>query len=138
MLATVCYAGDMAEANEAAQENEVEQMPFSAAEWAQTPPAVQEFVLTLVARVQALEAEVADLREQVNRNSHNSSQPPSSDGPQVPSKLHWQAKSGRKRGGQKGHPGHRRELVPVEQVRVCRQYSVTSATTTGISVTWWR
>jgi len=117
MLARVCYAGDMAEAKEAAQETEVEQMPFSAEEWAQTPQAVQEFVLTLVARVQALEAEVADLREQVNRNSHNSSQPPSSDGPQVPSKPRWQAKSGRKRGGQKGHPGNRRKLVPVEQVK---------------------
>ena len=129
MLATVCYAGDMAEANEAAQETEVEQMPFSAEEWAQTPQAVQEFVLTLVARVHALEAEVADLREQVNRNSHNSSQPPSSDGPQVPPKPGGQAKSRRKRGGQKGHPGHRRELVPVEQVKeshdvkpdMCRQ-----------------
>jgi hypothetical protein len=64
----------MAEANEAARETELEQMPFSVEEWAQTPQAVQEFVLTLVARVQALEAEVADLREQVNRNSHNSSQ----------------------------------------------------------------
>jgi hypothetical protein len=119
----------MAEANEAAQETEVEQMPFSAEEWAQTPQAVQEFVLTLVARVHALEAEVADLREQVNRNSHNSSQPPSSDGPQVPPKPGGQAKSRRKRGGQKGHPGHRRELVPVEQVKeshdvkpdMCRQ-----------------
>jgi hypothetical protein len=39
MLAIVCYAGDMAEANEAAQETEVEQMPFSAEEWAQTPQA---------------------------------------------------------------------------------------------------
>jgi transposase len=107
----------MAEANEAARETELEQMPFSVEEWAQTPQAVQEFVLTLVARVQALEAEVADLREQVNRNSHNSSQPPSGDGPQVPSKPRWQAKSGRKRGGQKGHPGNRRELVPVEQVK---------------------
>ena len=94
MLATVCYAGDMTEPNEAAQEIELEQMPFSVEEWAQTPQAVQEFVLTLVARVQALEAEVADLREQVNRNSHNSSQPPSSDGPQVASKPRWQAKSG--------------------------------------------
>jgi transposase len=108
----------MAEANEAAQETELQQMPFSAEEWAQTPQAVQEFVLTLVARVQALEAEVADLREQVSRNSHNSSQPPSSDGPQVPPKPHRQAKkSGRKRGGQTGHPGNRRQLVPVEQVK---------------------
>ena len=107
----------MAEANEAAQETELEQMPFSAEEWVQTPQAVQEFVLFLVARVQALEAEVAGLREQVNRNSGNSSQPPSSDGPQVPPKPRRQAKSGRKRGGQKGHPGAKRKLVPIDQVK---------------------
>ena len=51
-----------------------DQMPFSAEEWSQTPPSVQEFMLFLVMRVQALEAEVIGLREQVNRNSHNSSQ----------------------------------------------------------------
>jgi hypothetical protein len=51
-------------------------MPFSAEEWRQTPPAVQEFVLSLLARVEALEAEVVELREQLNRNSGNSSQPP--------------------------------------------------------------
>ena len=113
----MCYAGDMAKLNEAAQETELEQMPFSAEEWAQTPQAVQEFVLTLVARVEALEAEVADLRERVNRNSRNSPQPSSSDGPQVPSKPRQQVKRGRKRGGQKGHPGTWRKLVPVEQVQ---------------------
>jgi len=115
----------MTQSNEAAQETNSEQtparsvepMPISAEEWAQTPPAVREFVLSLVAHVQALEAEIASLREQVNRNSRNSSQPPSSDGPQVPPEPHRQTKSRRKRGGQKGHPGSRRELVPVEQVK---------------------
>ena len=41
-------------------------MPFSAKEWTQTPPAVPEFVLSLLIRVQTLEAEVAALREQFN------------------------------------------------------------------------
>lgn len=50
-------------------------MPFSVEEWAQTRPAIQEFVLSLLVRVQALEAEVAVLREQLNRDSGNSSQP---------------------------------------------------------------
>jgi hypothetical protein len=54
------------------------QMPFSAEEWSQTPPAVQEFVLSLLVRMQVLEEEVATLREQLNGNSGNSSQPPSS------------------------------------------------------------
>jgi transposase len=107
----------MTQSNEATQEIALEQMPFSAEEWEQTPKAVQEFILFLMARVQALEAEVAILREQVNRNSRNSSQPPSSDGPDVPAKPRRQAKSGRKRGAQKGHQGTTRKLVPVEQVK---------------------
>ena len=94
-----------------------EQMLFSAEEWQQTPKAVQEFVLSLVVRVQELETEVAVLRERVNRNSGNSSQPPSSDGPEAPRKPRRRAKSGRKRGGQPGHKGTRRKLVPVEQVK---------------------
>ena len=101
------------------QSNEVtpEEMPFSAQEWARTPKAVREFVLSLVAHVQALEDQIASLREQVNRNSRNSSRPPSSDGPEVIRKPRPRAKSGRKRGAQKGHRGTTRKLVPVEQVK---------------------
>ena len=105
----------MSPSDEMSPEMNIDQMPFSGEEWSQTPPSVQEFILFLVSQVQALEAEVTSLREQVNRNSHNSSQPPSSDGPAVPPKRR-SAKSGRKRGGQTGHPGHKRKLVPVEQV----------------------
>lgn len=93
-----------------------EQMPFSAEEWDQTPGVVQEFVLSLIMRLQALETEVADLREQLNRNSHNSSQPPSQDGPDVPPASPG-AKSERKCGGQPGHKGTTRKLVPLEQVK---------------------
>jgi transposase len=107
----------MTGSSEASQETDLEQMPFSAEEWAQTPPAVQEFVLSLIVRVQNLEAEVAALREQLNRNSRNSSQPPSSDGAEVPPKPRRRAKSRRKRGAQPGHPGARRKLVSSEQVK---------------------
>lgn len=93
-----------------------EQGPFSAEAWAQTPVEVQEFIRVVLARLQALELEAAELREQLQRNSGNSSQPPSSDGPGVkPSPP--RAKSGRKRGGQPGHPGTTRKLVPLEQVK---------------------
>lgn len=93
-------------------------MPFSAEEWSQTPPAVQEFVLSLLVRVQVLEEEVAALREQLNRNSGNSSQPPSSDGPNnKASKPVHRPKSERQRGGQPGHRGTTRKLVPLEQVK---------------------
>ena len=99
------------------QETQPEQLPFSETEWAQTPPAVQEFVLALVAHVQELETELSALRERVNRNSTNSSKPPSSDGPDVPQKPRQRAKSKRKRGAQPGHKGTTRKLVPIEQVK---------------------
>lgn len=117
------------------QGTQPEQLPFSETEWAQTPPAVQEFVLALVAHVQVLETELATLHERVNRNSRNSSKPPSSDGPDVPSKPRQRAKSKRKRGAQPGHKGTARKLVPIEQVKdrydvkpeVCRQCGHTLA-----------
>jgi transposase len=112
----MCYDTSMTGSGETDQETVLEQMPFSTEEWAQTPLAVQEFVLSLVVRVQTLEAEVAALREQLNRNSRNSSQPPSNDGPEVP-KPHRRAKSGRKRGAQPGHKGTTRKLVAIEQVK---------------------
>ncbi|MBD3251282.1 IS66 family transposase [Candidatus Uhrbacteria bacterium] len=86
-------------------------------EWAQTPAAVQELVLSLIVRVQELEAEVAKLREQVNRNSHNSSNPPSSDGPEVPPKSRKRPGGKRNRGAQPGHEGKKRKLVPPEEVK---------------------
>jgi len=107
----------MSPLSEVTQETLAGQMPFSDEEWAQTPRAVQEFVLSLIVRVRALEVEAADLREQVNRNSRNSSQPPSSDGSEVPPKPRRGAKSGRKRGGQPGHRGTTRKVVPLEQVK---------------------
>lgn len=65
----------MTQSSKTPQEILPDQMPFSAEEWAQTPVPVQRFVLSLLARVQSLEATVSALREQVNRNSRNSSRP---------------------------------------------------------------
>lgn len=106
----------MVQPSSESQETNSEQMPFTAEEWAQTPVAVQEFVLSMIVRLQALETEVADLQEQLNRNSRNCSQPPSHDGPDVPSPSR-RTKSGRKRGGQPGHKGTARKLIPLEQVK---------------------
>lgn len=99
------------------QETQPEQTPFCEEEWAQTPPAVREFVLALIAHVQELETELSALRERVNRNSRNSSKPPSSDGPDAPPEPSQRARSERKRGGQPGHKGTTRKLVPIEQVK---------------------
>ena len=90
---------------------------MSAEEWAQTPASVQALVMGLLKRLQTLDVEVAKLREQVNRNSGNSSQPPSSDGPGVVKGKTEKKSSGRRRGGQPGHPGKQRKLVAVEELK---------------------
>jgi transposase len=57
-------------------------------------------------RIAQLEAEVAELRRQLTQNSRNSSKPPSSDSPFAkPAPKSLRGKSGRKPGGQQGHPG---------------------------------
>lgn len=100
-----------------AEETGAKQKPFTEEEWEQTPPAVQEFLLSLMVTVKKLEAEIAELKERLNRNSRNSSKPPSSDGPEVPPKTNRKPKSNRNCGGQPGHKGSTRQLVPIEQVK---------------------
>jgi len=69
---------------------------------------------TELERLKTLELEVAVLRERLGQNSQNSSKPPSSDPPSV-SRPNNRQPSGRKRGGQPGHQGRARKLLPVEE-----------------------
>jgi transposase len=64
----------------------------------------------------ALEATVQRLRERLHMDSHNSSQPPSSDPLATSRQRRRRTSSGRKRGGQPGHRGQTRALVPLEDV----------------------
>jgi transposase len=78
------------------------------------------------ARIAQLEKQVADLTqmlakltEKLGKHSGNSHLPPSSDGPGGRGKSGGGSPkkgSGGKRGGQAGHKGHRRELLPPDQV----------------------
>ncbi|MEW6206677.1 MAG: DUF6444 domain-containing protein, partial [Pseudomonadota bacterium] len=115
-------------------------------DWDRTPLSVQAVVIALwqenrrlkqqVAglqqQVSILQAEVEKLRERVNKNSQNSSKPPSSDPPQKRTYPKSEP-SGRKQGAQAGHPGKGRKLKPPEQVsRVVISRPVACATCGGL------
>lgn len=77
------------------------------------PELIVEVLLLLSARIEELERKVALL----TRDSSNSSKPPSSDGPSAKPRPRRPMKSKkRKPGGQLGHKGTNRDLIPVEEV----------------------
>jgi transposase len=76
-----------------------------------------EKLLELDGRLRVLEGRITGLEKRIDSlttNSTNSSKSPSSDGPEVvrPKKT----PSKRSAGGQKGHKGHKRELLPAEEM----------------------
>lgn len=73
-------------------------------------------IADLTEQVAALTKQVTALTEQLGRNSGNSNKPPSSDPPSTRAQRRAKAKLERKRGGQPGHTGSKRVLLPVEQV----------------------
>lgn len=60
-------------------------------------------------------AEIKELKRQLGKNSSNSSRPPSTDPPNHPPQQRRE-RGLRKPGGQPGHEGRARELLPAEQV----------------------
>jgi len=86
----------------------VTELPLPPEIWAATPCAAQALIVALQERIRELEA-------RLGQNSSNSSRPPSSDPPQASARPKAPL-SGRKRGGQPGHRGTYRALLPVEQV----------------------
>jgi transposase len=92
--------------------------------WEQTPLVVQHVVVQLlsliqqqIARIQALEAGMADLEARVHQRSHHSDRPPSSD--PAYAKQPRRAGSHGKPGAKPGHPGHQPALLaPTEVIEV--------------------
>ena len=75
---------------------------------------VVEVLLRMDRQIGQLTARVDRLERELRKNSRNSSQPPSQDRPKPsPSSK---GRSGRKQGGQLGHEGHGRELLPTSVV----------------------
>ena len=64
-------------------------------------------------------AEIAELKERLNKNSNNSSKPPSSDGYGKPAPKSLRKPSGKKQGGQAGHKGHnlKSNIAPTDVVQ---------------------
>jgi len=89
--------------------------------WHQTPLEIRAYIEELEAQVKTVTSMVHTLQEQVRlleerlkQTSRNSSRPPSSDPPQH--RRPHRPRSHRRRGGQPGHPGSTRALIPVDDV----------------------
>ena len=81
------------------------------ADWQHTPSSVQTLVVTLLKRLEAVEA-------RLKQDSTTSQRPPSTDSPY---KKAWKPSRNaprRKAGGQLGHPGHRQALMAPTDIRV--------------------
>lgn len=80
-------------------------------------------IAALEQQVEALIKQAQKLRDELGQNSSNSDRPPSSDSPKARGTRNKgkggknKEGSGRPRGGQKGHKGSRRELLPESQVQ---------------------
>jgi transposase len=101
--------------------------PFSESDWLATPEPVRKYVealeqaiVDLLAKAQQHEKRIAELERRLNLDSQNSSKPPSSDSPyRKPRPKTKKKKKSRKRGGQKGHKGHRQQLLePTEVIHI--------------------
>jgi transposase len=73
-------------------------------------------IAALQQRIEDLERQVKDLQQRLGGNASNSSLTPSANPPAAPPAV-VKRPTGRKSGGQPGHPGHQRLRLPPQRVR---------------------
>ncbi|MFN9548609.1 MAG: DUF6444 domain-containing protein [Cyanobacteriota bacterium] len=87
---------------------------------------MKDLVMQLITQLETLSARVAELEEQIGRSSRNSFKLPFSDGSGFKPPAKEKSKgTGRKRGGQDGHPGASRNLLPTQQADVIPHFPST-------------
>jgi len=100
-------------------------LEVSPEDWRRTPPSVRALLVRVLAewaeaqeQLAALRRRVEELEERLRTDSHNSSKPPSSDPPSSRGTRPAEEKprGERKPGGQPGHEGRGRPLVPPEKL----------------------
>jgi transposase len=87
------------------------QPPITPEQLAALPPDFQALVRAVIDHY---ERRIAELEARMGKSPQNSSLPPSSEHPHA-KQTAPKPKSGRRRGGQSGHPRHERRLIPAEQ-----------------------
>ena len=79
---------------------------------ASNPEVIVSYIESLESQIKELTARLQALESRLNQNSRNSSRPPSTDFVQKkPNSKSLRKKSGKKPGGQEGHPGATLDMV---------------------------
>src|SRR4051812_10140027 len=88
-------------------------LPIPEEHWSTAPAAARTAFLAVIERP---EQRIADLEERLNRDSTNPSKPLSSDPPAI-QRCPPAPPSGKRPGGQLGHPRHARPLIAPDRLR---------------------